>query len=266
MNLLSFTSHAYAEKKPRWLYCSKTVAIILMVASLGLGCISRSEQKPLESIPGKSVYENLATLLLNKDFNKALQAIESGLRTSEISPSAILSDSLLRILIEDPAYRPPMRELIKKYATSNIGTMVCSSEPGQSIIVLGKIIDASSLLPLNEVMVELVHADHEGDYFKEKSSWNPRLFIYLVTDQKGQFEITTIRPGRYYGDDGRLEKSHIHFNIEKEGYRSYSSEFIIPDGLKSLNTDPGEDVLIATKVNTDDIPHYQIEIALEQDR
>ena len=44
--------------------------------------------------------------------------------------------------------------------------------------------------------------EHEGRYFNEQSMWNPRLFAYLKTSEKGIFAIETIQPGHYKDDEG----------------------------------------------------------------
>jgi protocatechuate 3,4-dioxygenase beta subunit len=107
--------------------------------------------------------------------------------------------------------------------------MISDSEPGDQISISGKIMNEKTLEPLANVVIELVHADSLGHYFDEKSNWNPRLFAYLISDQKGEFRVGTIRPGLYKDDEGNYIPSHIHFTLELEKYRPYSDEFTFED-------------------------------------
>jgi len=151
-------------------------------------------------------------------------------------------------LISNPDYRPKLRAFLKENSKGSTATMITSDEPGQRISVKCIIVDQGSNQPLNDVSVELVHSDIHGLYFPEASKWNPRIFAYLSTDQSGEVEVNTIMPGRYYGDEESLIPAHIHFTLEKKGYRMYAEEFMFEDDPIYQSSGNPENLPIAKKV------------------
>ncbi|NNF33198.1 MAG: MBL fold metallo-hydrolase [Saprospiraceae bacterium] len=151
-------------------------------------------------------------------------------------------------LISNPNFRPGVRETLKANNRASAATMTRSDEPGQQISVDCVILDESSSQPLRNVSVELVHTDIHGLYFPESGMWNPRIFAFLNTDQSGTVSVNTIMPGRYYGDEESLIPAHIHFTLEKKGYRMYASEFMFDDDPIYQATGNPENLPVARKI------------------
>ena len=132
--------------------------------------------------------------------------------------------------------------------------------------MMGKVIDENTGKPLSGVSVELVHTDNEGLYFAENSTFNPRLFAYLKTDENGEFVVNTIKPGRYKDDDGNDVPSHIHFTLEKAGYRSYGSEFTFSDDPVFRANGNVDEVPVAELKHVDGKEQYLVSIGMQLER
>jgi catechol 1,2-dioxygenase len=100
-------------------------------------------------------------------------------------------------------------------------------EPGDRLILTGTVFASDCRTPLPGTLIEMWQANHAGVYdtekpgnFTEATSFHMRGMLY--TDEKGQYEIETVIPGRYPIPPGLpgLEKfagqtrpAHIHFKI-----------------------------------------------------
>ena len=165
------------------------------------------------------------SLIQDAHYDSALVALEGVLERGAVKPMSLVLDKDIDQLIQLPEYRPKIRTLIKTYAREDSAIIKGEEEPGQRITVHGVLSDERTDQPLQGVLVELVQTDAKGKYFEEKSPWNPRLFAYLKTNTAGEFTIETILPGKYRDEEGEWVPVHVHFTLEKEGYRTYASEF-----------------------------------------
>ncbi|MFI5461577.1 MAG: hypothetical protein ACHRXM_39835 [Isosphaerales bacterium] len=138
--------------------------------------------------------------------------------------SALQSGKSTTDVLADPDYLPAhewprFRALIRRHATSSRLAMVCSNEPGDPMVVTGRVIDQTgkarpgAILYAYQTSAKGWYSDraahiaaHEGD---RKYA---RLFGYLKTDENGRFELRTIRPAGYPGSN---LPAHIHFEVER---------------------------------------------------
>lgn len=100
--------------------------------------------------------------------------------------------------------------------------LVTDNEPGEKMVVTGKIIDSKTKQPVAGAVVFAYHTDKSGIY-SDKGSEHPRIKGRLITDSNGKFTIKSIVPGSY--PDSR-NPAHIHFEIEKEGYAKMYGELL----------------------------------------
>jgi len=100
-------------------------------------------------------------------------------------------------------------------------------EPGARLILTGTVLSSDCRMPLPGALIEVWQANDAGLYdtnkpgnFTEATTFHLRGLLY--TDQKGQYEIETIVPGRYpippnlpglekYA--GLTRPAHIHFRV-----------------------------------------------------
>lgn len=100
-------------------------------------------------------------------------------------------------------------------------------EPGDRLILTGTVFSSDCRTPLPGALIEVWQANHAGLYdttkpgnFTEASTFQLRGMLY--TDDKGQYEIETIVPGRYpippnlpglEKYTGLTRPAHIHFRV-----------------------------------------------------
>jgi protocatechuate 3,4-dioxygenase beta subunit len=95
--------------------------------------------------------------------------------------------------------------------------MAGSNEPGERLIVTGRVLDGSE--PIAGASIFVFQTDAAGRYAPDKSGndaeLNPRLRGLLRTDRQGRYRYETIRPGSYDGN-----AAHVHYVVKAAGYRA----------------------------------------------
>jgi len=82
-------------------------------------------------------------------------------------------------------------------------------EPGQPLVIVGHVRQDRGTPGLAGMRVYAYHADARGDYFLPgHDREGPRLRGTAVTNDKGEFRITTTMPGTYEGGP-----PHVHFEV-----------------------------------------------------
>lgn len=153
----------------------------------------------------------------SQDADKAIKDIDTRLGSGQISISTVLSDPAYMYLHSKTAFR----EVIKKQAKPGKVTMVIKDEPGKKITVRS-VITTEDGKPLDNAVVYLYHTSDKGWYSDTAAHivtgkgdhGHARLFCYVKTDSKGQFEIETIQAKGYPNSD---LPAHIHIEAWKNG-------------------------------------------------
>lgn len=125
------------------------------------------------------------------------------------------------------------RDLIKKYSNTGTISIAADTIPGKKIQVIG-IIKSAEGRPVANALVYLYQTDSRGWYaadaphvlMNEGDMRHARLFGYVRTNEKGMFEMHTIKPSGYPKSD---LPAHIHVHIEAAGYQPLVTEFIFDD-------------------------------------
>jgi protocatechuate 3,4-dioxygenase beta subunit len=162
------------------------------------------DQTKFTEAPGKE------TDAVQKLIDQAKAALESGKSTT-----TILSDPTFLSVHEWPRFR----KLIRESAQSSRTTIVTPKEPGESLVVTGRVLDGDGR-PVKQAVMYLYQTSAKGWYSdraahisaREGDRKHARLFGYLKTDAAGRFELRTIRPGGYPDSD---LPAHIHVEIER---------------------------------------------------
>lgn len=147
----------------------------------------------------------------------SIKDIDAKLARGQITISHILTDTKYMFLHT----QIPFREIIKKYAKPGKVKIVSDGEPGKKISVKG-IMKTGNGKPLNDALVYVYQTSDKGWYSdtaahilrNEGDMRHSRLFGYLKTDTKGQFEFETIQPRGYPHSD---LPAHIHIAVWKDG-------------------------------------------------
>ncbi len=98
-------------------------------------------------------------------------------------------------------------------------------EPGDVLIVSGRVWGLDSRKPLSGATIDIWQADAEGEYsgfdlVNPKATTEFRNRSRLVTDERGYYEFETIRPGRSRIGFRQLRPRHIHYMVQAPGYRA----------------------------------------------
>jgi protocatechuate 3,4-dioxygenase beta subunit len=163
------------------------------------------------------------------DTTTLLKEATSKLSNGSASVSAILTNKTYLPLHPQTSFR----ELIKKHSTSQTLSITTEEEPGKKIKVTG-IIKNKEGQPIANALVYLYQTDTRGWYAAdaphvlsyEGDIRHARLFGYVKTDKKGEFELHTVKPHGYPRSD---LPAHIHVHVSAEGYSDYVTEFLFDD-------------------------------------
>ena len=169
----------------------------------------------------KPVVFILCLLLFNscvfsQNDSRIVSDIDAKLAKGQTTISAVLSDPGYMALHSQPAFR----QIIKKHAKAGTVKIITNAEPGKKITVKGKIETAAGR-PLADALMYFYHTSDKGWYSdtaahiatREGDMGHARLFGYLKTDTKGQFEFETIQPNGYPKSDF---PGHIHLMVWKD--------------------------------------------------
>ena len=95
------------------------------------------------------------------------------------------------------------------------------SEPGESLVIYGKIIDRTSNQPIRNASLFLYQTDSSGIYNASGGPDNQaRISGTMHTNESGCFKIKTILPGDY---PGQKNSRHLHYVLNAKGYKETKS-------------------------------------------
>src|SRR5215471_208644 len=114
-------------------------------------------------------------------------------------------------------------QVAEKNAPSKI-TIPSKEEPGERLIVTGRVFSSDGKTPLAGASVYVYHTDMKGLYTPDTNdSRNPRLRGYMRTDAEGRYEYSTIKPGPY--PNNRIP-AHIHYVVNAPGHKERIFEIV----------------------------------------
>jgi len=103
-------------------------------------------------------------------------------------------------------------------------TITAKEEPGERLIVSGRVFGKDGRTPLAGASVYVYHTDAKGLYTPgTNDSKNPRLRGYMRTDGQGRYEFTTIKPAPY---PGNTIPAHIHYVVTAPEYKERIFEIV----------------------------------------
>lgn len=98
--------------------------------------------------------------------------------------------------------------------------LVNNNEPGEPLVIYGKIVDRKTRQPMNDVSIFLYQTDNRGIYSSSGRDEDARIRGTVHTNESGCFKIKTILPGDY---PGRKNSRHLHYVINAKGYTEKKS-------------------------------------------
>lgn len=106
-------------------------------------------------------------------------------------------------------------------------------EPGQLLVVRGRVWDFGSKKPLAGVVLDVWQANAKGRYDNDDPKSPPALGVFhnrarVVTDESGYYEFETIHPGPYQIGPQAWRPSHIHFMLRLAGFKKLVTQLYFP--------------------------------------
>lgn len=151
---------------------------------------------------------------------------------------------------------------------------------GEMIRVAGRVRSQNSA-PISGAVVEVWQASSRGKYHHERdrnptpgdSNFQGRAM--LVTDSKGRFSFTTVKPGRYplSQEPGAPSRTpHIHLRVVKRGHEEIITQMYFPDEAADNAKDrpylllsDAERALSTARIVSNSAPRrYQFDVTLEE--
>lgn len=119
-------------------------------------------------------------------------------------------------------------------------------EPGERLVVSGRILGPDCATPLEGVGIEVWQADRDGNYHGVD-----RLRGRATSPADGMFRVETIRPGAYL-QAGGYRPAHLHFTFARAGYKTVTTQiyfaddpYLAPnDSCKSCGSNDAERIVI----------------------
>jgi hypothetical protein len=127
------------------------------------------------------------------------------------------------LLLAWPAEAPaqPRGDTVAPDDAPSSARMTPEDEPGEPLIVEGTVTGPGGE-PLAGASVFAYQTGADGVYGPRGNS-DPRLRVYLRTDERGRYRFETVTPGSY---PGTRIAAHIHFHTTPRGGREHVSEVV----------------------------------------
>lgn len=95
------------------------------------------------------------------------------------------------------------------------GLLAAASEPGEPLVITGRVLASDGCTPLAEAIVDAWHANAEGEYYNVSGNRDDepdqyRLRGRVRTNAEGEYRFETIMPGSY-SLGSSMRPRHVHF-------------------------------------------------------
>ena len=197
-------------------------AILLLLLICAFGCTSSAHLRPSSDERPSidvTIERNRKLLEVNADDAGAYTSLKEMLDRAQP-----MSDQQVKTI----------RELLHRYARSGKASLVNKQEPGDRLVITGKVTNLGKGIP--GAIIYAFQTDATGHYSRNSTmnEGNPRLYAYLKSGSDGSFEFETIRPGGYPAPAGReteqnLIPQHIHLQVTAQGFEFRNLEFVFAD-------------------------------------
>ncbi len=98
--------------------------------------------------------------------------------------------------------------------------LASTSEPGDRIIISGKVYTNDCVTPIPNTLIDVWHADDQGNY--DNVGYNLRGILY--SDANGYYMCESIWPGKYPLSSTQNRPSHIHLKASATGYSDLTTQ------------------------------------------
>jgi protocatechuate 3,4-dioxygenase beta subunit len=131
---------------------------------------------------------------------------------------------------------------------------VAAGRGGESLVVSGTVYGADCRTPLVGASIAVWQANAEGEYGPRQGTGESCCYLgaALRTDGRGRYQIETVKPGHYKGEE-RPPPAHIHFEVRHPDASGVATELLF-EGDPWLGPDPPGVVVRLTRAPGSDPP------------
>lgn len=122
--------------------------------------------------------------------------------------------------------------------------LISKDEPGEPLIVYGKILDKETKQPVSNASLFLYQTDSSGIYNTTGIDREARIKGTVYSSKTGCFKIQTILPGDY---PGNKNSRHLHYIINAPGYEELKSAVFFKGFTTPNLTDQGPLIILNIK-------------------
>jgi protocatechuate 3,4-dioxygenase beta subunit len=118
---------------------------------------------------------------------------------------------------------------------------VAKGRGGQRLVVSGTVYRADCATPLAGASIEVWQTNAEGEYGPRQGGGDERccyLAAALRTDERGRYELHTVKPGHYKGEP-QPSPAHIHFEVRHPNVGGLLTELLFEGDPRLPPNPPG---------------------------
>lgn len=108
-----------------------------------------------------------------------------------------------------------------------------TKEDGDPMIVSGTVYKADGKTPAPNTLIYFYHTDKFGIYGRDGQPKHGRFRGWMLTDAKGKYEFSSIRPASY---PNSTQSQHVHMTITTPDSQEYWIDSILFEGDRFLTT------------------------------
>ncbi len=216
---------------------------VMIILTVWLGAChphQASHQTDQAAVDGAARLEEARGAASEGRLDEAFDLVSAAIVAGAERPSRIAASGHFDDLLDDPALRPRMFELLRTHAHEHDVSIRSTHEGAEPMVVTIRVVAGESepprprlpVAPAVHARVGIVHTDPSGYYqpYAANQDWNPRHFAFGVTDESGVLVVRTVRPGYYAPEyEAPDEPRHMHYTIDVGGVLLRASEFYFND-------------------------------------
>lgn len=122
--------------------------------------------------------------------------------------------------------------------------LTLKDEPGDPLIVYGKVLDRETKQPVNKASLFFYQTDSSGIYSTTGIDRDARIKGTVYNGETGCFKIQTILPGDY---PGNKNSRHLHYVINAPGYKELKSALFFKGFTTANLTEQGPLIILNIK-------------------
>lgn len=111
-------------------------------------------------------------------------------------------------------------------------TFVKENEKGEPLIISGTVYFSDEKTPASNILIYAYHTDIEGIYGREGETQHGRFRGWMLTDEKGRYEIRTIKPASY---PNTTIAAHIHMTLTGMKFKEDWIDSVLFEGDKFIS-------------------------------